>query len=110
MKTPTIAKTYAQPSSGVEKGGASCTARICLLSTDDLQRVLNTSRSQLYVNMAKLGMPAPIRLGPRCVRWRAADIEAWLDTLAEATPKARPASDHSSIDASSIGQPEAQDE
>lgn len=110
MKTPTIDKIYALPSSGVDEGEAVCTNRICLLTADDLQRELKTSRSQIYINMKTRGMPAPIRFGARCVRWRAADIEAWLDTLAEATPKARPASDHSSIDASSIGQREAQDE
>lgn len=36
-------------------------------------------RSTLYA-MVKAGtFPAPIKLSPRCVRWRASDVEAWLD-------------------------------
>jgi len=28
--------------------------------------------------------PAPVKLSPRCTRWRRKDLEAWVDGLAQA--------------------------
>lgn len=89
--------TLTRDESGSE---ATCIKTICMLSADDLQRALNTSRSQLYINMRTLGMPKPIRFGSRCVRWRAAEIEAWLDTLSESSSEVKGTKDQDRIDGS----------
>ncbi len=40
-------------------------------------RVTGLSRSTLYRLIADEQFPRPVRLGPRAVAWRRADIEAW---------------------------------
>lgn len=40
-------------------------------------RVTGLSRSTLYRLIAHKQFPRPVRLGPRAVAWRRADIEAW---------------------------------
>lgn len=40
-------------------------------------RVTGLSRSTLYRLIADEQFPRPVRLGPRAVAWRHADIEAW---------------------------------
>jgi prophage regulatory protein len=35
-------------------------------------------RSKLYELIRERAFPQPVRLGLRCVRWRAGDIAAWL--------------------------------
>jgi prophage regulatory protein len=39
------------------------------------------SRSTIYAGMAKGTFPQAVKLGPRAVGWREADIAAWLDGL-----------------------------
>lgn len=40
-------------------------------------RVTGLSRSTRYRLIADDGFPRPVRLGPRTVAWRRADIDAW---------------------------------
>lgn len=40
--------------------------------------IIGVSRSALYEWMNAGWFPRPIRVGPRTVRWRSEDIEAWL--------------------------------
>ena len=35
-------------------------------------------RSTIYAKVSQGGFPPPIRLGPRSVGWRLADIDEWL--------------------------------
>ena len=52
-----------------------------LLRTKDVQDTLGVSRTTLW-RLVKAGtLPAPIKLGPQCNRWRPADIEGALDAL-----------------------------
>ena len=37
------------------------------------------SRSTIYSWMDRQEFPAPVKLGPRAIAWRDADIEAWLE-------------------------------
>lgn len=37
------------------------------------------SRASVYAFIKKGTFPAPVRLSPRAVAWREADIKAWLD-------------------------------
>ena len=49
--------------------------------------VTQLSRSSIYA-MAKLGtFPAPIKLGPRAVAWRVADVRTWIASRTEASGK-----------------------
>ena len=43
-------------------------------------RVTGLSRSTLYRLIADEKFPRPVRLGPRAVAWRRADVEAWGET------------------------------
>jgi prophage regulatory protein len=37
--------------------------------------------STLYLKISQGAFPAPVKIGPRAVAWRASDIAAWLDAL-----------------------------
>jgi prophage regulatory protein len=45
----------------------------------DVCRFLGISRSTVYKRLSERSFPVPARLGPRTVRWRVDDIEAWRD-------------------------------
>src|SRR5712691_10741530 len=45
----------------------------------DVCRFLGISRSTVYKKLSERSFPEPARLGPRSVRWRVDDIEAWRD-------------------------------
>ena len=58
-----------------------------LLRTKDVMDALGVSESTLY-RLTRCGtLPAPIKLGPQCNRWRQSDIEAALEAL-RPSPKA----------------------
>lgn len=48
-------------------------------------------RSMLYKLMQAGTFPQPVRLGVRCVRWRAGDVATWLASKAGLAPASRPA-------------------
>lgn len=50
---------------------------IALLTDHAVARTLGVSRSFVHKLHAQGKLPAPVRLG-RCLRWRAAEITAWL--------------------------------
>jgi predicted DNA-binding transcriptional regulator AlpA len=47
----------------------------------DLAAALNISIRQLWRMRAAGELPAPVRVGRRCVRWRAEDVARYLDQL-----------------------------
>lgn len=49
-----------------------------LLSVADVAALLQVSRPTIYRLVADNGLPS-IRLGERTLRFRLADVEAWLD-------------------------------
>ena len=49
------------------------------LRLSDVESLVGLSRSTIYWLIAERRFPAQIRVGPRAVRWRAADILAWQD-------------------------------
>lgn len=68
------------------KGITKFTDPLLILRFDDLRN------RNLFKNRVTLGrwvrnghFPAPIRLGPNSVGWRARDVEEWLDHRAAAT-------------------------
>lgn len=49
-----------------------------LLRLTTVEALTGLSRSTIYARMAQNAFPQPIRLGLRCTRFRAGDIQAWL--------------------------------
>lgn len=44
-----------------------------------LRQITGLSRSTIYRLMSMKEFPCPVRLGPRAVAWRMADIHRWSD-------------------------------
>lgn len=61
----------------IEGRGAEVTAPAVWRLRDVLRRV-GVSRSTLYRYVHVERFPPPVRLGPNCVGWRVAEVEAWL--------------------------------
>lgn len=49
-----------------------------LLRLSTVVAITGLSRSSIYARLAASQFPQPIRLGARCTRFRAADVQAWL--------------------------------
>ena len=49
-----------------------------LLRRDEVQKLCRISKSTLFRLMRAGKFPLPIRVGPRAVRWRAGELNAWL--------------------------------
>lgn len=57
---------------------------LALLPISALVDASSRCRSQLYADIRVGKAPEPdVRLGPRCVRWRAGTVRAWLKGLVE---------------------------
>jgi prophage regulatory protein len=50
-----------------------------LMRFDEVSGVVGLRRSAVYDRISRGLFPAPVRLGLRCVRWRASDIQAFID-------------------------------
>jgi prophage regulatory protein len=48
-------------------------------------RMTGLGRSTIYRMIAEQQFPSPVRLGPRAVAWRRADLERWSDARPSAT-------------------------
>lgn len=56
-----------------------------LLRRDEVERRCGIRRSTVYRLMQEEDFPAPVRIGPRAVRWRESDIDAWIRSRPPAT-------------------------
>ena len=54
-----------------------------ILRRPDVEAVTGLSRSTIYKWMDEGSLPKPVKLGPRAVGWREADINDWLNKLSE---------------------------
>jgi prophage regulatory protein len=52
-----------------------------LLRIADVCHLVGLSASQVYQLMVEGAFPQPLRLSSRCSRWRARDVQAWLEAL-----------------------------
>nr|WP_295738896.1 AlpA family phage regulatory protein [uncultured Acidocella sp.] len=52
-----------------------------LLHIEEVEKIVCLSRSAIYARMQADGFPRPLKIGPRCVRWREAEVLAWIDNL-----------------------------
>lgn len=59
-----------------------------LLSIRDVCAKVGVCRSTVYARMAERKFPTPLKIGVRTVRWRADEIDAFIDRLSAA--RARP--------------------
>ncbi len=48
-----------------------------LLNAEELSNLLHMAKSSIYRKMESGEIPPPVRIG-HCVRWRAAEIHAWI--------------------------------
>ena len=50
-----------------------------LIRLPELQRLLGgVSKAAIYRWMKSAGLPAPLRLGPRCVAWSRGEVLGWI--------------------------------
>ena len=56
-----------------------------LLSRKEVEKRVGLSRSTIYDHMNAGTFPRPVRVGPKAVRWRTSEIDAWMDNLPVAT-------------------------
>lgn len=49
-----------------------------LLRLSTVVAITGLSRSSIYARLSANQFPQPVRLGSRCTRFRAADVQAWL--------------------------------
>ena len=52
-----------------------------LLRRPEVEEITRLSRAAIYAKMQEGTFPEPVRLGSNSVAWRAADIEAWIESL-----------------------------
>jgi predicted DNA-binding transcriptional regulator AlpA len=60
-----------------------------LITADELASLLGMPSSTLYKRRLYGGLPAPISIGGRTLRWRVSDVRKWLIELPLTTPDAR---------------------
>ena len=53
-----------------------------LLRLADVTRVVGVSRSTIYLMISRGEFPRPVKISARTSRWRASDIEKWVEGLA----------------------------
>ncbi|MFN8866720.1 MAG: helix-turn-helix transcriptional regulator [Pseudomonadota bacterium] len=49
-----------------------------LLKLPTVEALTGLSRSTIYARLSRNEFPQPVRLGARCTRFRAGDVQAWL--------------------------------
>ena len=49
-----------------------------LLRLSTVESITGLSRSTIYAKLKAQQFVEPVRLGARCTRWRAGDLQAWL--------------------------------
>ena len=59
-----------------------------LLTRRQIEAKFQLSRSAIYQMMSQGRFPRPLRLGKKCVRWRAQDIEHYIESLPVSTGEA----------------------
>ena len=52
-----------------------------LLRLPEVEAVVGMKKSKIYSLLQEGQFPAPVRLGPRSVRWKGSAVRAWIDGL-----------------------------
>ena len=56
-----------------------------LLREAEVTALVALSRSTVWNMVRANRFPQPVRAGPRATRWRASDVETWIESLPTAT-------------------------
>ena len=56
-----------------------------LIGRQEVERMVGLSRSTIYDAMRRGDFPLPLKVGPKAVRWRSSEIEAWVESRPLAT-------------------------
>ena len=56
-----------------------------LLTRPEVEDRIRLGRSALYRLLRDGEFPLPLRIGPRAVRWKASEVEHWLESRPRAT-------------------------
>lgn len=59
----------------------SATHPAALLRLSTVQALTGLGRSSIYARIKAKAFPEPLRQGARCSRWRAADVNRWLESV-----------------------------
>ena len=59
-----------------------------LIRRTEVERICGLSRSAIYRLMREGRFPEPIQIGPRAVRWKSTEIDAFLASRPRATGEA----------------------
>lgn len=59
-----------------------------LLRRQEVEAITGFACSSIYRLMRAGLFPEPVKIGPKSVRWRASEIEAWLASLPRASGEA----------------------
>ena len=52
-----------------------------LLKFQQVVEMVGVGRSQIYRKIGTGDFPAPVKVGPKSIRFRADDVEAWISNL-----------------------------
>lgn len=55
-----------------------------ILRRREVEELTGLARSTIYLHIARGEFPKPVRLGPRAVGWKEADIAVWIASREEA--------------------------
>ena len=56
-----------------------------LLTIDQVIELTGLSRASVYTEMRERGLPRPVRVGHKSVRWRLSQLVVWMDSLETVT-------------------------
>ena len=51
-----------------------------LLTQKDVEEIVRLSKTSLYRYMRAGQFPEPLRIGPKAVRWRADEVQDWIES------------------------------
>ena len=51
-----------------------------LLRRQEVEKITGLSRSSIYRKIKDGDFPRPIRVGPKAVRWKLSEINAWIES------------------------------
>ena len=57
-----------------------------LLTIAQVCELTGLSRPAIYVEMRERGLPRPVRVGSKSVRWRLSELVAWMASLEKVPP------------------------
>lgn len=63
-----------------------------LLTRKEVEEICKLKRASIYKFMRMGKFPLPLRISPKCVRWKREEIEAWIESHPRAEGELTPVS------------------